>query len=186
MKFSITASNPDDVEQLRCLLLDASEDLSGPGSRILESGMTGAGSPILILDADHHPVVVSFDLENGEKALIEGLRAIELINTAHPWLSQVYADLQEGQQPAKLIVVSRNPVPGSATILAACPGLRLYIFKLLRINDETALWLDCISADTALEAGNGPAEDNSGNRSANDENGLPALSEEEAAYFMQL
>lgn len=186
MKFSITAANPDDVEQLRTLLIDASEHLSGPGCCVLDSAMSCDGNPILLQDADHHPVVVSFDLESGEKALIEGLRAIELLNTAQPWLSQVYADLQEVQQPAKLIVVSRKPLPGSATILAACSRLRLYIFSLLQINNETALWLDCISADTPAENENRPTEYTSRKRSMSDENGLPILSEEEATYFRQL
>jgi hypothetical protein len=184
MKFSVTTSDPADPEDLRALLLEVTEELSGPGATVLETRMNCEGNPILMKDAGLHPVVVSFDLENGEQALIRGLQAVELLTTALPWLNQVYADLQEEHRSVKLVVVSRKPVPGSAAILATCPALQLYLFRLLHIDDEPRLWLECLSADSAI--GESAATDSAATRSANDEDGLPVLSEEEANYFRQL
>ena len=179
-------------EQLRALLLDEVEQLAGGGSRVLEPKLPWEGHPILLVDAELHPVVVSFDVEQGQTALINGLAAVEKLSAALAWVNQVYESLQQRQQPPMLVVISPQYPPGTSAILSACPGLRLLQFRIMRVNSETGLWLEALTEQSRGNSDLAPPRKVTtvpipvSDHEPPAEDDLPALSNEETTYFQQL
>lgn len=198
MKLSIHREIDCGREELRAMLLDAAEQLAGNGAQILEPKLPWEGHPILLADAELHPVVVSFDIEQSQAALLNGLMAVEKLSSALAWVNQVYDTLQQQEQPPKLVVVSAEYPPGSTTVLTACAQLSLFQYKTLRINGETGLWLEPLTeqprekrtpVDLRALASPPPQEMpdtqvNPPEHAAEDK--LPTLSNEESAFFQQL
>jgi len=77
MKLHIQSSPNCSQEELRTLLIDAADQLAGANSCLLEPKLHWDGYPILLADAQGHPVLISFDTENSQAALLNGLHAIE-------------------------------------------------------------------------------------------------------------
>ncbi|GEM_PF-2038098 len=197
MKLCIETAEYCDREELRTLLIDAADQLLGSGSTLLEAKLPWDGHPVLFADADGHPVLISFDPEQGQSALLNGLQTSEQLSNALPWVNQVYDALGNRQLSVRLIVVSRCYPPGSHTILTGCQQLTLYRYRTLSINGETGLWLERLDASAEDISATGdispagvvegpqdrvtpvPTQINAGND-------LPALSEEESAFFQQL
>jgi len=190
MKLCIKTSDVIDGEVLRTLLIDAANELTGGKSQLLEPKLPWDGHPILVADAELHPVLISFDPINSQSALLSGLQATEQIATALPWVNQVYAALGNQQRSPQLVVVSHDPPPGAAALLVGCPGLKLFSYKVLKVNEEAGLYLEPVGTHNEIstgmpavttapvmeelsEAPNGPVV-------------LPPLSEEEKNYFQQL
>jgi hypothetical protein len=189
MTVKIENAKSGDREQLRNLLLDAADQLIGDGYTILESKLRWEGQPILLADADLHPVLVSFEPEYSEAALLNGLRGVEQLDSALIWINQVYETLQQQQRPPKLVVVAREFPPGAVAVLRACPDLSVYRYRLLDINGETALWLERLNpvADMVPVQDSPSRQDTATalpQQASNDI--LPPLSEAESAYFQQL
>jgi hypothetical protein len=188
MTFKIQSGPTPDHEQLRALLLDAAEQLLGAGSSLLEPRLRFDGEPMLFADAALHPVLVSFDPDNSESALLNGLRAVEYLSNALPWINQVYEPLQQKQHPPRLVVVSGAFPPAASVTLCGCPGLTLFRYQLLRANEEDALWLLALApADVTCPTQQLPTQQTGAplpERASNDL--LPELSEAENAYFQQL
>ena len=200
MKLCIETSESCDREELRTLLIDAAEQLLGTGSTLLEAKLPWDGHPVLFADADGHPVLISFDPEQSQSALLSGLQSSEQLSNALPWVNQVYEALRNQQLPVRLIVVSHGYPPGSQAILAGCPQLILYRYRTLSINGETGLWLERLGDDlyentpvtdtlprsvpdsTPALATHTPEE--SPQLATGSE--LPPLTDEESAFFQQL
>jgi len=190
MKLCIKTADVVDREVLRTLLIDALDELTGDKSQILEPRLPWDGQPILVVNAEHHPVLISFDPVNGQSALLNGLQATEQIATALPWINQVYAALDKQQRPPRLVVISHDAPPGAAALLAGCPGLKLFSYKVLRINEDTGLLLEPVvtdgNASIGMEPGTGlPAMARTGEPPSRPV-ALPPLSKEEKTYFRQL
>jgi hypothetical protein len=195
MKLCIETAGSCDREELRTLIIDAAEQLLGSGNTLLEAKLPWDGHPVLFADADGHPVLISFDPEQSQAALLNGLKTSEQLSHALPWINQVYEALGNRQLPVRLIVVSRSYPPGSETILSNCPQLTLYRYRTLSINGETGLWLEQLdsqpgdtstshtTAEAAPDAIPPEPEQPSPLTTGNE---LPPLSEEESAFFQQL
>lgn len=180
-----------DREELRALLLDAAEELAGPGAGVLEPRLPWDGHPILLVDAEQRPVLVSFDNLNAQASLLSGLNATEMLSTALPWLNRIYEALGEKQLAPKLVVVSRDAPPGSDPVLNQCACLRLFQFRALRVNGETGLLLEPLQATAAAVTPTASAAQPQPRIQPVDplpshEQSLPPLSGEEDAYFQQL
>jgi len=179
-------------EELRTLLIDAADELAGANSQVLEAKLPWDGYPILLVDAQNHPVLVSFDTDNSQTALFNGLRATEQLAVALPWVNQVYEDLRHQQKAPRLVVVGREPPPGTAAVLGGCPRLTLFTYKVLRINDDTGVWLECLgqkgkSAGFTDRRAEVPKAVNTDTQAATPAaESTPSLSEEECSYFRQL
>ena len=198
MKLCIETAETCDSEELRTLIIDAAEQLLGTGSTLLEAKLPWDGHPVLFADADGHPVLISFDPEQSQAALLNGLKTSEQLANALPWVNQVYEALGNQQLPVRLIVVSHSYPPGSETILSNCPQLTLYRYRTLSINGETGLWLEQLdslpanlSTDDATPRATTenitPAETTEpASPPLTTDNELPPLSEEESAFFQQL
>ena len=189
MKLRITPAEVKDREELRTLLIDAADELIGENSQVLEAKLPWDGHPILLADADQHPVLVSFDPEQGQTALLNGLRAAEQLTVALPWINQVYDALEKRQQPPKLVIVSREPPPGDS-LLSSCPHLRMFEYRILRINGETGIWLESGNSEVTAAAPSPepPLHAPSPVVAVKDRDPgvLPSLSDEENNYFRQL
>jgi hypothetical protein len=188
MKLKIETAETPDREQLRSLLLDAADQIAGTGASILEPRLRWDGQPMLLADAQLRPVLVSFEPQDSEAALINGLRGVEQLRNALPWINQVYETLQQRQQAPRLVVVAREFPPG-ATVLGACPGLRLYRYQPLSVNGEVALCfepLDLPPAARATQESAPPRPDTTALPQQASNDILPPLSEAESAYFQQL
>jgi hypothetical protein len=187
MNLTIRPAPTPDREQLRALLIDAADQLLGEGSTVLEARLHTDAEPILLADAALHPVLISFDPKDSESALLYGLRAMESLSKALPWVNQTYAPLQQRQLPPKLVVVSQTFPPGASITLCTCSGLSLFQYRLLQVNDQAGLWLSPLDARPAEVATPGTAPGDlaaaSLEQASNDL--LPELSEEEQAYFEQ-
>lgn len=191
MKLQIQNVASRDNEQLRTLLIDAIDELVGQQSRLLEAKLPWDGHPLLLADAEGHPVLVSFDLANSQAALVNGLVATEQLSAALPWINQVYEPLGQLQKPPRLVIVSPEPPPGSTALLANCPNLLLFNFRILNINGETGLLLERTAGtrpaeEPAPEPKAAPAEATITAPKVVSSRELPALSEEESTYFQQL
>ena len=88
MKLCIETAESCDREELRTLLIDAAEQLLGAGSSLLEAKLPWDGHPVLFADADSHPVLISFDPEQGQSALLNGLQTSEQLSNALPWVTR--------------------------------------------------------------------------------------------------
>lgn len=191
MKLQIQNVASRDNEQLRTLLIDAVDELVGQQSRLLEAKLPWDGHPLLLADAEGHPVLVSFDLANSQAALVNGLVATEQLSAALPWINQVYEPLRQLQKPPRLVIVSTEPPPGSTALLANCPNLSLFNFRILNINGETGLLLERTAGTRqaekpAPEPKALPTEHAATTPRVVQSIKLPALSEEESTYFQQL
>lgn len=190
MRLCVKTEGAVDREALRALLIEAVDDLTGGKSQLLETTLPWDGHPILVADAEHHPVLISFDPINSQSALLSGLQATEQIATALPWINQVYTALHKQLRPPRLVVISHDPPPGAAALLAGCPKLKLFSYKVVRINEETGLLLEPVitDGDTSISMTpdtEPPAIARTGAPPAGPV-ALPTLSEKEKAYFRQL
>ena len=194
MKLHIQTAEPCDREQLRTLLIDAADELAGQHHHLLEAKLPWDGHPILLADSQGHPVLVSFEPENSQAALVNGLVATEQLTAALPWINQIYASLGKQQRPLKLVIVSPEPPPGSKAILSTCPNLSLFNYRVLNINGDTGLWLEKtteLSTSTGSQHRHGetrPSPVQPVARTTTDDSNtvLPTLSAEESTYFQQL
>ena len=187
MKLRITAADINDREELRALLIDAADELIGENNQVLEPKLPWDGHPILMADPDLRPVLISFDPEQSQAALLNGLKAVEQLTTALPWINQVYDALRKQQRSPRLVVVSKEPPPGG-TLLASGENLSLFTYKVLRVNGETGLWLErqdkAANLDSTPETASKPPTVVTA--MSKDGESLPSLSEEENNYFQQL
>ena len=198
MKLCIETAETCDCEELRTLIIDAAEQLLGTGNTLLEAKLPWDGHPVVFADAEGHPVLVSFEPEQSQAALLNGLKASEQLSSALPWVNQVYEALGNRQLPVHLIVVSHEYPPGSETILSNCPQLMLYRYRTLSINGETGLWLEqanspstgtpagSTTAPHAISASTPSAAPPEPESPPTTDNELPPLSDEESAFFQQL
>lgn len=194
MRLHIQTSESCNREQLRTLLIDSADELAGEQNNLLEAKLPWDGHPILLADSLGHPVLVSFELENSQAALVNGLVATEQLTAALPWINQVYASLGQKQQPPRLVLVSPEPPPGSTAILATCPNLSIFSYRILSINGNTGLWLERIGGlptPVATLPGQDrihatPVQAVVQTDAINSDTELPSLSDEESTYFQQL
>lgn len=194
MKLHSRSMSNCDQESLRTLLIDAAAELAGANSQLLEPKLPWDGYPILLADAQGHPVLVSFDTANSQAALLNGLSATEQLAMALPWINTVYEALQQQQKAPRLIVVSQEPPPGAEAVLTGCPGLKFFSYKVLRINNDTGIWLEPLDQENRsvelTDTGKVTPETASGEilspTRVKPIDNPPSLSEEERAYFRQL
>ncbi len=188
MKLKIETAETPDREQLRSLLLDAADQIVGTGASILEPRLRWDGQPMLFADAQLRPVLVSFEPEHSEEALLNGLRGVEQLCNALPWINQVYEALQQRQQPPRLVVVAGEFPPAATALLGGCPSLSLYRYRPLSVNGEVALYFELLELPPAAPGAeeSAPRQDAAALPKHASNDILPPLSEAESAYFQQL
>lgn len=194
MKLRIRTADHNDREDLRALLIDAADELAGPGSCLLEAMLPWDGHPVLLADQEGHPVLISFDMQNSQAALLGGLLASDQLTAALPWVNQVYEPLKQLQKAPRLVVVSAEPPPGYQALLTGSQSLTLFTCRVLRVNDDTGVLLEKLhpqdrTFENTAEQGKDAVPLTFTPRARLQpvpENDLPPLSTEETSYFQQL
>ena len=179
MKLRIKSAPHCDREELRTLLIDAADELAGENSCLLEPKLPWDGHPILLADAEGHPVLVSFDLADSQAALVSGLHATDQLAVALPWVNQVYATLQQRQKAPRLVVVSSEPPPGGEAVLRSGTAAGILLEPLDGAPAARA-------AATTLAHSTQPAVPDVAPPAPRAAETVPPLSDEERAYFQQL
>lgn len=146
MKLHIRTQEQCTREELRKLLLEVADDYAGRGHQVLEPRLPWDGHPALLADAQGRPLLLSFDPENNQAALVNGLTAIEQLCAALPWINQVYDALRGKQLRPHLLVVSPEPPPGADAVLEACHKLTFFTFKIVNVNADTGIWLQPLAS----------------------------------------
>lgn len=170
-------------DRLRDLVLGALDGVLG-STTILARSAPLEGEPALVLDAQGDLVVVTFDSADGARALLAGLKALEGLAAAAPWMVRTLPDWPEGAAPdrARLLVLAPTAPPGLAR-LGAPERVSAAEIRAVRVGDEVGLLIAPVAASLAPWGGQALA---SMPRRNPFRTGLVTLSTEEAAFFDRL
>lgn len=115
-----------------------------PDCRLLEAALPYAGAPLL-LEAGERPMLLSYDAENGARALLAGLAATERLRADAGWLARLHPSIPAANwgAPATLVVVAPSLPPGAGLIRLPMP-LRLFTFRALQVNGDTGILLETV------------------------------------------
>jgi len=131
---------------LRRLITTALGALLGNG-RVVAESLSLPGLPILALDGDGNPVLISFDPEDGGQAILSGLGALEALTANGAFwlpLCPALADL-ENLDTLRLLVLVATPPPGARQLVARDQRVRVHTMRAVRVNGETALMTEVLS-----------------------------------------
>ena len=133
---------------------------------------------MLVVDAMDAVAVISFDAEDGGRALLGGLAAVEHVSRHHAWLARSCTHLPEGTRltDPRVLVFAPTVPPGVSHLLAGNDRLALHTIKAVRANGELGLLVEPWQTAPA----NGRAS--SGFRPVF-RTGESVLSEDEARFF---
>jgi hypothetical protein len=102
------------------------------------------GSPILALDTEGHPLIISFDTDDGAEALLMGLNAWDELQSSKPWLARLYPTLttESISHYLRLMVLSPDLPPGARCLTEHPSFITFYTFRVLRLNTETVILIE--------------------------------------------
>jgi len=172
-------------DRLRDLVLGALDTVLGPTTVVARSAPL-EGEPALVLDGSGEVVVVAFDATDGARALLSGLKALEGLAAAAPWLinARTLPDLPEAASldAARLLVLAPTAPPGLAR-LGAPDRVSAAEIRAVRVGDEVGLLIVPVAAALTPWGGRALAAQPRRNPFRT---GLVTLSPEEAAFFDRL
>lgn len=128
---------------LRRLIVDSLPTVFGD-CELVHQRLPCVGAPLLILDADHRPILIGFDPADAGRALLAALSAWDDVR-AHPdWVMRLHPALTHEaiMQELGLAVWARTPPPGAACLMPGQTLPAVFIFRTLRVNGELALLVD--------------------------------------------
>jgi hypothetical protein len=172
-------------DRLRDLVLGALDTLIGP-TTVLARSAPLEGEPALVLDGQGQVVVVTIDAADGARALLSGLKALEGLAAAAPWLvtARTLPELPEtaALDLARLLVLAPTAPPGLAR-LGAPERVAAAEIRAVRVGDEVGLLIAPVAATVAAWGGRALA---TAPRRNPFRTGLVTLSADEAAFFDRL
>jgi hypothetical protein len=169
-------------DRLRDLVLGSLESLLG-STTVLARSAPLEGEPALVLDGQGELVVVTFDATDGSRALLAGLKALEGLTAAAPWMVRTLPDWPESAAPdaARLLVLAPAAPPGLAR-LGAPERVAAAEVRAVRVGEEVGLLIAPVAASLASWGGMlATAARRNPFRT-----GLVTLTAEEAAFFDRL
>lgn len=169
--------------ELRDMALEALDAVLGP-TTVLARSAPLEGEPALVLDGQGAVVVVTIDGTDGARALMAGLKALDGLAAAAPWMARTLPDLPEGTSlaNARLLVLAPTAPPGLAR-LGAPTQVAAAEIRAVRVGEEVGLLIAPVAAalDTWGERALEPAPHRNPFRT-----GLVTLSADETAFFDRL
>jgi len=136
---------------LRALVLESLDAVLGR-TAVLDEALPLEGAPALVLDGEGRATVVSFDREDAGRAVLAGLKALEALAGAGPWLAGSYPVLAEPALLAGLGLLALGPaLPPGLGRVGTPPRLTVGAFRCVRVGEETGLLIDLV-APTPPEA----------------------------------
>lgn len=179
MPLQVQAVPLPDGPALRALVLASLEPVLGPCA-VLDEALPLEGAPALVLDGEGNTTLVSFDPEDGGRALLSGLAALEAVASAGGWLAGQYPALAAAEALEGLQLLALGPTaPRGLGHTGTPPRLRVGAFRAVRVGEETGLLIDLV-ADRPRRP-NGPAT--APGHLQPFRTGLVTLTTEEAAFF---
>jgi hypothetical protein len=172
-------------DRLRDLVLGALDTVLGP-TTVLARSAPLEGEPALVLDGQGEVVVVTIDAADGARALLSGLKALEGLAAAAPWLvtARTLPELPDtaSLDGARLLVLAPTVPPGLAR-LGTPERVAAAEIRAVRVGDEVGLLIAPVATALAPWGGRALAAQPRRNPFRT---GLVTLSAEEAAFFDRL
>lgn len=170
-------------DRLRDLVLGGLETVLG-STTVLARSTPLEGEPALVLDGQGDLVVVTIDASDGARALLAGLKALEGLAAAAPWMARTLPEWPDTAFPdaARLLVLAPSAPPGLAR-LGSPERVAAAEIRAVRMGDEVGLLISPVAATLAAWGGRPLA---SVPRRNPFRTGLITLSPDEAAFFDRL
>jgi hypothetical protein len=125
-----------ETSDLRNLVIDNLGCLLGEGARLVEPMPQLEGCCLAVSDAQHEPVLLSFDAADPRRALLTGLARMDQLGSDMAALF-----LQDYQPPARLLVLAPAAPPGATLFGDSCPvGWRR--IQILSVNGELGMVIE--------------------------------------------
>jgi hypothetical protein len=149
MPLRIQAAGAISAQALRDALVENLEDIV-EDYRLLEAALPYPGAPLL-LDAGERPLLLSYDAEDGARALFQGLAAVQSLRADADWLARLHPAIPatHWNEPPSLAVIA-PALPAGAELINLGMGLTLFTFRALRVNGEIGILLEAVG-DTRLK-----------------------------------
>lgn len=142
MNALLKSSTCPDKETLRIHIIGALDGIELI-ERIVDPVLPWQGEPILAMDSQHRPLILSFDTHDTGRALVNGLRAMEQAWLHHPLLSRVHPELFDHQAwgHLQLLLILPEPLP-SIPLFANNREILLYTFQCLTVDGDLAILIE--------------------------------------------
>ena len=150
MTLNIQPSTLRSNEDLRELLIQSMEKILGASYEIIATDLPFEGNHILAMDEENKPVVITYDKDDGGKALLSGIAALEKLTSDSKLIYRLYPRLTEispssngllTMEDILLIILSPREVPGTAYLNKLLPNISVHTFHALKINDDIGLYI---------------------------------------------
>ena len=162
------------AEELSRLVEDSVHSIAGSDFELWETLPRLGDRSLIVQDGDDELSIITFDVSDGNRALLAGLECMEKLN--HELAGTFLVDYMK---PSRLIVLAPTMPPG-AKVLEGC-GVDARSFKVVEANGERGLLFEEDGADAGRSARATPIDLDSKRGDDAD-----ALSSEEDRFFQQL
>lgn len=179
MPFEIQSEPIPGGAELRKLVADALGSVLG-AARVVAPELPLPGGPVLAVDGEGEPVLVSFDAGDAETALVNGLSAMEALCAKGGLALCMCGGMPASARPEalRLMVLAPEVPSGVALVAEGRSRVSIYTFSALRINGELSLLVEPWAAPAATAPASGGADPVHPFRT-----GMVDLSKEEEAFF---
>jgi hypothetical protein len=179
MPLNVQSATLPEGPALRALVLASLEPVLGSAT-VLDESLPLEGAPALVLDGEGRATLVSFDPEDGGRALLSGLSALEAVASAGGWLAGHYPALAAPEALEGLQLLALGPTaPAGLGRTGTPPRLRVGTFRAVQVGEETGLLVDLVAHRPRRPEGPAPGP----GRQQPFRTGLVTLSAEEEAFF---
>lgn len=165
-----------DPRDLRTLVLDNLGTLLGDGSKPVDSLPDADECCLTATDPDGDPLLLSFDAQDPQRALLDGLCRMDLLDSDVATLF-----VHDYRPPARLLVLAPEPPPGMSLFDGRC-AIGWQRLQVVSVNGELGILLDTQAEEAATLPANVetiPFESRSDDEEA-------TLNEAEEEHFNQL
>ena len=133
-------------EVLRLLISQSLQTIADK-PMLLDVDMPCAGNPLIAVDSNKAPIVISFDQDEPEKALVMGLAARDDITSNRALIHRLYPVLTEDSilNNLHLVIMSPGTPPGITGLARSDSLLSAYTIRALRVNNELGLLVDLVA-----------------------------------------
>ena len=133
-------------EVLRLLISQSLQTIADK-PMLLDADMPCAGNPLIVVDSNKAPIVISFDQNEPEKALIMGLAARDDITSNRALINRLYPVLTEDSilNNLHLVIMSPGAPPGITGLVKSDSRLSACILRAVRVNNELGLLVDLVA-----------------------------------------
>lgn len=138
-------------EILKELVIDSLPHLLGESCELITHNLPFEGNPLVALDAEQRPAVITFDHRDGGRALLTGLTAVEGLTANRAMLYRLYPALFRGNrhnsaifriEDIRLIVLAPTPPPGGTYLEQTFRSLTVCTFRILEVGGEIGLLIE--------------------------------------------